>query len=75
MLILDAIAANEGLTASEEDVNEWLKGEARRQNTNVAAVKEKLVQSSRLAGVRRQIVREKSLDYLLHDANITREVR
>jgi len=75
MLILDAIAVNEGLAASEDDVNEWLKGEARRQNANVATVKEKLVQSSRLTGVRRQIVREKSLDYLLQGANITREVR
>jgi len=75
MLILDAIAANESLAATEEDVNEWLKGEARRQNTNVATVKEKLVQSSHLAGIRRQIVREKSLDYVLQDANITREVR
>ena len=75
MLILDAIAANEHLEATEEDVNEWLKGEARRQNSNVAAVKEKLVQNSRLTGVRRQIVREKSLDYLLHGATITREVR
>jgi len=75
MLILDVIAAKEGLAATEEDINEWLKSEARRQNTNVAAVKEKLGQSSHLAGVRRQIVREKSLDYLLHDANITREVR
>lgn len=75
MLILDAIAANESLAATEEDVNEWLKGEARRQNTNVATVKEKLGQSSHLAGIRRQIVREKSLDYVLQDANITREVR
>lgn len=75
MLILDAIAAKEGLAATEEDVNEWLRAEARRQNTNVATVKEKLVQSSHLAGIRRQIVREKSLDYLLQDANITREVR
>jgi len=75
MLVLDAIAAREGLAATEEDVNEWLRGEARRQNTNVATVKEKLGQSSHLAGIRRQIVREKSLDYLLQDANITREVR
>jgi trigger factor len=75
MLILDAIAANERLEATDEDVNEWLKEEARRQKSNVAAVKEKLVQSSRLTGVRRQLVREKSLDYLLQGANITREPR
>jgi trigger factor len=75
MLILDAIAAREGIAATEDEVNDWLKDEARRHNTNVATVKERLGQNARLTGVRRQIVREKSLDYLLQGANITREAR
>ncbi|HKQ96471.1 MAG TPA: trigger factor [Candidatus Polarisedimenticolia bacterium] len=75
MLILDAIASREGIEATEEDVNEWLRDEARRHRTNVATVKEKFAQSARLTSVRRQIVREKSLDKVLRDATITHEVR
>jgi trigger factor len=75
MLILDAIAAHEGIAATEDDVNAWLKEEARRRKASVADVKDKLAQSAGLTGVRRQIVREKSLDFLLQDATITREVR
>ncbi|HYV84622.1 MAG TPA: trigger factor [Patescibacteria group bacterium] len=75
MLILDAIATREGIEASEDDVNAWLREEARRRKASVAEVKENLAQKARLAGIRRQIVREKSLDFLLDDATITREVR
>jgi len=75
MLLLDAIAAREKIEASEEDLNEVLKEEARRHNASVASVKEKLGQSARLASLRRQIVREKSLDFVLRDATITPEVR
>jgi len=75
MLILDAIAQREGIEATEDDINEWLKDEARRHRTNVASVKEKFAQSARLTSVRRQIVREKSLDKVLRDATITHEVR
>jgi trigger factor len=75
MLILDAIAEREGIAATEDDVNAWLKEEARRSGASVAAVKEKLSENSRLTGLRRQIVREKSLDFLLHDATITPEVK
>jgi trigger factor len=75
MLLLDAIAVREKIEASEEDLNEVLKEEARRHNASVASVKEKLGQSARLASLRRQIVREKSLDFVLRDATITPEVR
>jgi trigger factor len=75
MLILDAIATREGISASEDDVNAWLREEARRRKATLADVKENLAQKARLAGIRRQIVREKSLDFLLDDATITREVR
>jgi trigger factor len=75
MLILDAIAAREGIVASEDDVNAWLREEARRRKSSVADVKGNSAEKARLAGIRRQIVREKSLDFLLDDATITREVR
>lgn len=75
MLILDAIAEREGIAATDEDVNAWLREEARRSGASVASVKEKLAENTRPTGLRRQIVREKSLDFLLHDATITPEVK
>lgn len=75
MLLLDAIAAREKIEATEDDLNDVLKEEARRHNASVASVKEKLGQSARLTSLRRQIVREKSLDLVLRDATITPEVR
>jgi FKBP-type peptidyl-prolyl cis-trans isomerase (trigger factor) len=75
MLLLDAIAAREGIEATEDEVNAVLKEEARRHESNVAAVKEQFAQNARLTGLRRQIVREKSLDFVLRDATITPEVR
>ena len=75
MLILDAIAEREGIAATEDEVNAYLREEARRASASVASIKEKLSQNAGLTGLRRQIVREKSLDFVLHDATITREVR
>jgi trigger factor len=75
MLLLDAIAAREGIEATEEEVNAVLKEEARRHESNVATIKEQFAQNARLTGLRRQIVREKSLDFVLRDATITPEVR
>ena len=73
MLVLEAIAAQEGIETTEDDLNNWLREEARHQNVGVGALKEKLAANARLAGVRRQIVREKVLDFLLNDATLTRE--
>jgi trigger factor len=73
MLVLEAIALQEGIEATEEDVNAWLRDEARRHNTSVGALKERLAGNARLSGLRRQIVREKVLDFLMNDATITRE--
>ncbi|HXH28527.1 MAG TPA: trigger factor [Candidatus Polarisedimenticolia bacterium] len=73
MLLLEAIAGQEGIEATEDDVNIWLRDEARRHNVSIPALKERLSENARLAGLRRQIVREKSLDFLLNDATITHE--
>ena len=75
MLLLDAIATREGIEATEDEVNAVLKEEARRHESNIAAIKEQFAQNARLTGLRRQIVREKSLDFVLRDATITPEVR
>jgi trigger factor len=74
MLILEAIAAAEGIEVKEDDLNAWLREEARQHNTTVADVKGKLTENAGLSGVRKQIVRQKSLDFLLRDAIITHEV-
>ncbi|MGH9749262.1 MAG: trigger factor [Candidatus Polarisedimenticolia bacterium] len=73
LLILEAIAAQEGIVASDEDLAQWLREEARRHGTSPGALKEELVRNARLESVRRQIVREKSLDFVVDGANITHE--
>ena len=75
MLILEAIAIQEGFEATEDDVNNWLRDEAKRHNITVSALKDRLAQNARLAGLRRQIVREKSLDFVMNGANIRHEVK
>jgi len=72
-LILEAIAVQEGIETTEDDVNAWLREEARRQGTSPNALKDRLAENGRLAGLRRQIAREKVLDFLLLDATITHE--
>jgi len=72
-LILEAIAVQEGIETTEDDVSAWLREEARRQGTSQNALKDRLAENGRLAGLRRQIAREKVLDFLLLDATITHE--
>jgi len=73
MLILEAIAAQESIKASPEDVNERLNEEARRQKVGVSELKERLLRKGHLEGLERQLTREKALDFLLDHATITRE--
>ncbi len=73
MLILESIADQERIEASDDDVNIWLREEARRRNISPATLKEQLVANARLTGIRRQIVKERTLDFLLGSANITHE--
>lgn len=72
-LILEAIAVQEGIDATDEDVDRRLSEEAKRRGTSAAAIKQRLVENSRLPALRAQIVREKSLDFLIDDATIMRE--
>src|SRR4029077_746860 len=51
MLVLEGIAAQEGLEATEDDVNEHLKAEARRHNVSVSDLKTQIAQNAGLAGL------------------------
>jgi trigger factor len=73
MLILETVAAQEGLTVSTDELNERLKDEARRQKVSLAELKEQLARKGQLEGIERQVQREKALDFLLDQATISRE--
>jgi trigger factor len=73
ILILEAIATQESLFVSPEEVNDRLRNEARRQNSTVAELKEQLARKGQLEGFERQLQREKALDFLLDHATISRE--
>jgi trigger factor len=73
MLILEAIASQESLTVTADDLNERLRHEAGRQNVSVADLKEQLARKGQLEGLERQLQREKALDFLLDHATISRE--
>ena len=73
MLILEAIAAQESITVTGDEVNARLQNEARRQNVSVAELKEQLLRKGHLEGLERQLQREKALDFLLDHATISRE--
>ncbi len=69
MLILSAIGKQEKIEASEEEVNERIKREARANGTTFQDMKDRL-STEGLLELKNQIVREKSLDFLLSNANI-----
>jgi trigger factor len=73
MLILEAIAAQESLAVTADEVNERLRHESRRQEVSVADLKEQLARKGQLEGLERQLQREKALDFLLDHATISRE--
>ncbi|HEV8377061.1 MAG TPA: trigger factor [Candidatus Polarisedimenticolia bacterium] len=73
MLILEAIAEQEGITVSDEEIQERLQHEARRQKISAEELREQLLRKGHLGGLERQLQREKSLDFLLDQATISRE--
>lgn len=73
MLILEAIASQESIAVTPEEMNERLRDEARRQKVSVAELKEQLARKGHLESLERQLTREKSLDFLLDHATISRE--
>jgi len=73
MLILEAVAVQEGLTVGPEEIQQRLRHEAKRQNISVDDMKEQLSRKGHLDGLQRQLLREKALDFLLDEATIRRE--
>jgi trigger factor len=73
MLILEAVAQQEGLEVSQDEISRRLEHEARRQKVSVSELKERLGRKGHLDGLERQVLREKALDFLLNEATISRE--
>jgi len=73
MLILEAIAQQEGIEVTGEEIQRRLQHEAKRQNISVGDLKEQLARKGNLDGLQRQLLREKALDFLLDQATISRE--
>ena len=73
MLILEAIASQESIAVTPDEMNERLRDEARRQKVSVTELKEQLARKGHLESLERQLTREKSLDFLLDHATISRE--
>ena len=73
MLILEAVAQQEGIEVSSEEIQKRLQHEAKRQKISVGDLKEQLARKGNLDGLQRQLLREKALDFLLDQATISRE--
>ena len=69
MLILSSIGRQENIEASDEEVNERIQREAKANGTTFQDMKDRLSTEGELE-LKNQIVREKSLDFLLSNANI-----
>ena len=71
MLLVESIAAAEGITASEEDVDGRIEALARASGGQAAELRRQYGQDWARATLRSQIVSEKTLDFLLGEAEIT----
>jgi len=72
-LVLDAIARLEDLEVEEPEINDRIKIEAQRIGESPEKFKRALLQEGRMEVIRSQILREKSLDFLVSVANIQGE--
>ena len=69
-LVLDAIAATEGVTIDRRDVDERVRREAERINESYDSLRSRLAKGGGLQALETQMVREKSLDLMTSVANI-----
>ncbi|MDE0354268.1 MAG: trigger factor [Deltaproteobacteria bacterium] len=70
-LLVEKIAAAEGITASEEEVDARLEALARASGAQAASVREQYGQDWARETMRSQLVSEKTLDFLLEQADVT----
>lgn len=71
MLLIEKIAAAEGITASEEEVDTRVEALARASGAQAASVREQYGQDWARETMRSQLVSEKTLDFLLEQADVT----
>ena len=71
MLLVEKIAAAEGITASEEEVDARVEALARASGARAASVREQYDQDWARETMRSQLVSEKTLDFLLEQADVT----
>jgi trigger factor len=71
MLLIEKIAAAEGITASDEEVDGRIEAMARASGERAASVREQYGQAWARETMRSQLVSEKTLDFLLEEADIT----
>ena len=71
MLLVEKIAAAEGITASEEEVDARVEALVRASGAQAASVREQYGQDWARETMRSQLVSEKTLDFLLEQADVT----
>jgi len=71
--VLDNIAVQENISASNSDVDEWLKAMAAQYNQPFEDVKKYYDENNLTGGVREQLREDKTLDFLLTEAIVTNE--
>ncbi len=71
MLLVEKIAAAEGITASDEEVDARIDAMARASGGQAASVREQYGQDWARETMRSQLVSEKTLDFLLEQADVT----
>jgi trigger factor len=72
-LVLDEIARRENVTVSEEDVEKDVRQYAERSGLSPAAVRARLEKEGALSRLSSGLRREKTMDYVLSQAHVTRE--
>ena len=70
MLLLEKIAAAEGIAASDEEVDRRIEAMARASGEHAASVREQYGQAWARETMRSQLVSEKTLDFLLEEADV-----
>ncbi len=69
-LVLDAVARQEGIEVSREEVDARIRQEAERIGEPEGRVRGRLAKSGGLEAIKNQLLREKSLDFMTSVANI-----
>ncbi|HDN67944.1 MAG TPA: hypothetical protein ENF86_03210, partial [Firmicutes bacterium] len=70
-LILDAIAEAENIQVSDKDVEEKIAEIAQSKKTDPVKLKESIASEDRLEDLREELLRERTLEFLVRNAKIT----